>query len=158
MKRIVSLLIVAMLLMTLAACGEETYSFTDIAALPEGGDEAVVALFGEGEQVYESDGVTMFAREYTIKTLGKKCSVSVIYNNGMMTQIALYFNDKASTFSDLGVELWSIYGESDHTFDNDNGMAGQIWLLDTGDAVYLKKTTDGTSRVTVECAVREGEK
>lgn len=152
MKKCISIILCTVILLSFSACGEKTYAFSDIAKLPEGGDSAVVELLGEGDAIYENDGTTLFAREYKLKTLGKKCSVSFIYNNGNMTQIALYFNDRASTFSALENELWTLYGDSDHKVDADNGVTGQIWMLESGDAVYLKKSEDGTNRVTVECA------
>ena len=146
-RKIIIFTLIFTIVFALSACGAEKVEFLDIAALAGRGDEAVVTLLGEGEIQYV--GETMLAREYNFKTLGRKCTASVIYKEDYVSEIALYFEDKNDAFSKLNVELWNYYADPDGTVEGEDGSLNHMWVTEENNAVALRKSVEGTVRVSV---------
>lgn len=140
----------------LVGCGEKKVEFTDIAALAGKDDAAVIELLGEGDVQFVGD--TMLAREYDFKTLGKKCTASVLYKEDSVSQIALYFEGKDDTFSQLNAELWNFYAEPDTTVEGEDGSFNHIWITDENSAIALRKAVEGTVRITVAAPGKQADK
>ena len=140
----------------LVGCGEKKVEFTDLAVLAGKDDTAVIELLGEGN--VQLIGDTMLAREYDFKTLGKKCTASVLYKEDSVSQIALYFEDKGDTFSKLNAELWNFYAEPDTTVEGEDGSFNHIWITDENSALVLRKAVEGTVRITVDAPGKKEDK
>ena len=149
-KRIIALILLVAVILNFAACGAKNIEFDKIADLAGATDEAVIELLGEGEVQYVGD--TMLAREYTFKTLGKKCTASLIYKEDYVSQIALYYNESKNAFSQLNVELWNFYADPDSIVEGNDGSLNHIWITDDNNAVSLRKAIEGTIRVTVDAS------
>jgi len=154
-KTIIIFTLIFSLVFCLVGCGPQKVEFTDIAALAGAGDEDVVALLGEGDVQFIGDA--MLAREYEFNTLGKKCTGSILYKDDYVTQIALYFEDKNDTFSQLNVELWNYYADPDSTVEGEDGSLNHIWITEENSAVALRKAVEGTVRVTVDASRKKAE-